>query len=41
MRVAEDLLAIMPDRDEDVTDSIYADILAKAKELDSLKSELS
>ena len=39
--VAEDLLAIIPDRDEDVTDSVYADILAKAQELDSLKSRLS
>ncbi|MBI1658930.1 MAG: hypothetical protein IS632_09220 [Thaumarchaeota archaeon] len=38
---AEELLAAIPDKDEDVTDSVYADILNKAKELDSLKGRLS
>lgn len=41
LAVAEDLLAIIPDKDEDVTDSVYANILAKAQELDSFKSRLS
>lgn len=39
--VAEDLLAAIPDRDEDVTDSVYADILDKAQKLDSFKNQMS
>ena len=41
LEAAEDLLAIIPDRDEDVTDAVYADILAKAQRLDSLKNQLT
>ena len=40
MAAAEDLLAVIPDRDEDVTDEIYAEMLKKAKRLDSLKDTL-
>ena len=37
---AEDLLAVIPDSDEEVTDSVYAEILGKAQDLDLVKNDL-
>ena len=40
LRIAEDLLNIIPNTDSEVTDEIYDEMLKKATELDSIKDQL-
>lgn len=40
LRIAEELLDIIPDTDSEVTDEVYDKMLEKATELDSIKDQL-
>ena len=40
LRIAEELLNIIPDTDSEVTDAIYDKMLEKATELDAIKDQL-